>query len=399
MNPDMSKFHSLPVPEPIALEQSRKLTKYITQSIEKNGGWVPFDYYMELALYTPKLGYYTAGATKLGHLAVDGSDFVTAPELGPLFGQTLALQLSEIFALIGHAKILEFGAGSGRLATDLLLTLEEEGTPCVEYAIIELSGELRARQYETISRLAPHMLDRVQWLDVLPKTFSGVIIGNEVLDAMPVNLCVRQKGSWWKLGVTHQSGQFVWEARPVNTTPINALRAIDALPRSIEYFTEIHEAGSAFIRSIGELLTNGVLLLIDYGFPATEYYHPQRRQGTLMCHYRHHAHGDPFYYPGLQDITAHVEFTGIAKTASEVGLMILGYTSQARFLLNNGITRLLEKLDPNDLSTFLPSTAAAQKLLSEAEMGELFKVIAFGRGLGDTTLLTGFSKGDRSHTL
>lgn len=404
MNQAAPKPHSLPVPEADALEHSRRLTAYLADAIDAAGGWLPFDRFMELALYAPGLGYYAAGAAKFGRLAADGSDFVTAPELTPLFAGTLARQLGEIFEQTGDASVLEFGAGSGRLAADLLLALEAQGTPCEHYSIMELSGELRARQRDTIAGAAPHLLDRVTWLDRLPDAFHGVMLGNEVLDAMPVRLWARRPDetghpAWFERGVVRAANGFAWEARRHAGPLPEALAPLDSLPPMQEYLTETHEAGAAFVRSVAPLLARGVLLLIDYGFPAREYYHPQRAHGTLMCHYRHHAHDDPFYYPGLQDITAHVEFSGIADAGVEAGLDLLGFTSQARFLMNAGIVDLMSALDPTDPKTFLPATSAAQKLLSEAEMGELFKVIAFGRGMDEWAGLLGFATGDRSHAL
>ncbi|MBN4667674.1 MULTISPECIES: SAM-dependent methyltransferase [Pandoraea] len=407
MNQAAPKPHSLPVPEPDALEHSRRLTAHLADAIRDAGGWLPFDRFMELALYAPGLGYYAAGAAKFGRLAADGSDFVTAPELTPFFARTLARQVSEIFEQTGDAKVLEFGAGSGRLAADLLLALEAEGAPCERYSIMELSGELRARQRDTIARVAPHLLDRVSWLDQLPDAFHGVMLGNEVLDAMPVRLWARRAPAngqdgrpvWFERGVVCTPDGFAWEERRYDGALPEALAPLAALPPAQEYLTETHEAAAAFVRSVAPLLARGVLLLVDYGFPAREYYHPQRAQGTLMCHYRHHAHDDPFYYPGLQDITAHVEFSGIADAGVQAGLDLLGFTSQARFLMNAGIVELMSALDPSDPKTYLPAAAAAQKLLSEAEMGELFKVIAFGRGMDEWAGLIGFATGERSHAL
>jgi SAM-dependent MidA family methyltransferase len=266
------------------------------------------------------------------------------------------------------------------------------------YSIVDLSGELRERQRETIAARAPALLTKVRWLDALPERFDGVVIGNEVLDAMPVRLFACTGGIWHERGVIWRDGAFAFDDRPVSSTSADLalLSEIEITPGD-DYVAETHEAASAFTRTICTMLGRGAVFLIDYGFPRHEYYHAQRAQGTLMCHYRHRAHGDPFLYPGLQDITAHVEFTGIAEAGVETGADLLGFTSQARFLLNAGITEALSEIDPADTARFLPAANAVQKLLSEAEMGELFKVIAFSRGLDDT--LQAFSSGDRSHTL
>lgn len=391
------KPRSLPVPAPDAAEHSQRLAAHIANAISAAGGWLPFDQYMTLALYAPGLGYYSAGAAKFGRWAHDGSDFVTAPELTPLFARTLARQVAQVFAATGAHDILEFGAGSGCLAADLLLELQRLDTPCERYAILDLSGELRERQRTTLANRAPHLLERVTWRDTLPETFSGVMLGNEVLDAMPVRLHVRHNGQWHERGVVlhgTQPGRFAFGNRPGAALPPASLQDI---PAGDGYQTESHEAAQAFMRGVAPVLARGTLLLIDYGFPVREYYHAQRAGGTLMCHYRHHAHDDPFYYPGLQDITAHVDFSGIAEAATDAGLDLLGYTSQARFLMNCGLIDLLGGLDASDPVTFLPVTNAVQKLLSEAEMGELFKVIAFGKSLDEP--LMGFASGDRSMTL
>jgi SAM-dependent MidA family methyltransferase len=290
---------------------------------------------------------------------------------------------------------MEFGAGTGKLAAGVLNALDALGTPFDSYSIIDLSGELRERQGKTIAAQAPSLAERVRWLDALPDTFEGVVIGNEVLDAMPVRLFAHAGDAWYERGVTLKDGALAFEDRPV-TTPADA-RFLAATEIGGDYVTETHEAGKAFTRTICTMLARGAAFFIDYGFPRHEYYHPQRTQGTLMCHYRHRAHGDPFVYPGLQDITAHVEFSGIAHAGVETGANLLGYTSQARFLLNAGITEALAELDPSDVTRFLPAANAVQKLISEAEMGELFKVIAFSRGIDGT--LDAFARGDRSHTL
>ncbi|WP_313818110.1 SAM-dependent methyltransferase [Cupriavidus sp.] len=392
----MQKVASLPLPPADALDASAALSTCIGDAIEAAGGWIGFDRYMALALYAPRLGYYSGGAAKFGRDARDGSDFITAPELTPFFARTLARQFAPLIAM-DLPRVLEFGAGTGRLAADLLLGLETEGALPETYQIVELSGELRVRQQETLAARAPHLAGRVQWLDELPAQFEGVIVGNEVLDAMPVRLFARLGGRWHERGVALADGKFTFEDRPLadNTIP-DALRA---LPGDHDMVTETHAEAEGFTRAVGAMLTRGAAFFIDYGFPAAEYYHPQRAEGTLMCHYRHHAHPDPFLYPGLQDITAHVNFSGIAEAAVDAGLSVAGFASQARFLMNAGITELLMELDPTDARAFLPHANAVQKLLSEAEMGELFKVIVLTRGLDDALPLAGFARGDRVHAL
>ncbi|WP_027820511.1 class I SAM-dependent methyltransferase [Paraburkholderia bannensis] len=404
MNPKAHEPASLPVPEPIALAQSEALAATLRAEIAAAGGWLPFDRYMERALYAPGLGYYSGGSRKFGLLADDGSDFVTAPEMSPLFAATLARAVGEALAASGTRALMEFGAGTGRLAAGVMLALEAQGVPFDSYAIVDLSGELRERQRETLAQRAPHLLERVQWLDALPASFEGVVIGNEVLDAMPVRLFARKDAVWHERGVAvNDDHAFVFSDRPAMSgrdadwaqgVPGSVLAAIDG---SYDYVAETHEAALAFTRTVCAMLTRGAVFFIDYGFPESEYYHPQRVQGTLMCHYRHRAHDDPFLYPGLQDITAHVEFTGIAQAGVETGADLLGYTSQARFLMNAGITEVLSEIDVNDVARFIPAANAVQKLVSEAEMGELFKVIAFSRGIDST--IAAFARGDRSHTL
>lgn len=392
----MQKVASLPLPPADALDASAALTTCIGDAIEAADGWIGFDRYMALALYAPRLGYYSGGAAKFGRDARDGSDFITAPELTPFFARTLARQFAPLIAM-DLPRVLEFGAGTGRLAADLLLGLETEGALPETYQIVELSGELRVRQQETLAARAPHLAGRVQWLDELPAQFEGVIVGNEVLDAMPVRLFARLGGRWHERGVALADGKFTFEDRPLADNAIpDALRA---LPGDHDMVTETHAEAEGFTRAVGAMLTRGAAFFIDYGFPAAEYYHPQRAEGTLMCHYRHHAHPDPFLYPGLQDITAHVNFSGIAEAAVDAGLSVAGFASQARFLMNAGITELLMELDPTDARAFLPHANAVQKLLSEAEMGELFKVIVLTRGLDDALPLAGFARGDRVHAL
>ena len=370
----------LPLPDPQALAASRALLGRIAAELGASGNWISFARYMELALHEPGLGYYAAGARKLGA----GGDFVTAPELSPLFARTLARQIGEL--LEPGDAVLEFGAGSGLLAEVLLTELEG-----VKYEILETSPELRERQQQRLG-------NRVQWLDRLPQKFRGVMLANEVADAMPVHALAWTRAGVLERGVCANEGQLAWSDRAAQGAVLAAAREIDvAIPPSGRYESELALFARAWMRSLGRFLDRGAILVIDYGFPGREFFHPQRSMGTLACHYRHHVHGDPFFVPGLQDITAHVDFSALGRAAAEAGLKVLGYASQAQFLVNCGITDLLAEENPADAKRYLPAAAAAQKLLSPAEMGELFKVLAVGRGI-DAPLL-GFSSGDRSHAL
>lgn len=381
----------LPEPSQDALTASRALHNLIANEIRRNTGWISFAQYMELVLYAPGLGYYSGGAAKLGK---DG-DFTTAPEITPLFGATLAHVAAGLMAQTG-LQILEFGAGTGKLAYDILTELAEIGVSIHRYSIVELSGELRARQEKTLRGFP-----QVTWLDCFPPAFSGVVIGNEVLDAMPVNLVVKTEQGWKERGVGLSDKGFVFRDQPCASALIAQIPA-DELP--IGYLTEVHPVASGFMRSLASMICTGyeetghggAAILIDYGFPSHEYYLGQRAQGTLMCHYRHHAHPDPFYLPGLQDVTAHVDFTAMAHAAIDGGLEMLGYTSQAAFLLDAGIGDLLLRTSPDDPLRYLPQANAMQKLISPAEMGELFKVMAVGKS---AQLPDKFSRNDRSHRL
>lgn len=380
------------LPAPDAQAHSDQLRQRIAAEITAAGGWLPFDRYMELALYCPGLGYYAAGARKFGA----AGDFVTAPELTPLFAVALAAQAEQIMAL-SAPHIIEAGAGTGRLAADLLLALEARGALPHSYAILELSGELAARQQETLRQAVPHLLDRVCWLERLPEQFDGLVLGNEVLDAMPVAVVRWSEDEILERGVALGELGFEWAERPAPAHLQTAARRLAeecAIPPG--FLSEIPLAAPAWVAAWGRIIGKGALLLLDYGFPRHEFYHPQRSEGTLMCHYRHHSHCEPFYLPGLQDITAHVDFTAIAEAGFAAGLQVLAYTSQSQFLFNCGLLEALGALDSAS-PDYLRHTSAAQKLISPAEMGELFKVIALGRGLGEGLL--GFTRGDRLHAL
>jgi SAM-dependent MidA family methyltransferase len=343
----------------------------IKSEIAGHGGWISFARYMDLVLHEPGLGYYAGGARKFGAQG----DFVTAPELGSLFGRTLARQLRQF------PRVLEFGAGSGALAEALLKELD------CEYFILETSAELRDRQQKRLG-------GKVKFLDALPQRFSGAVIANEVLDAMPVHAVVWRDAGIMERGVSFQNGNLLWSEREATGGLRDEARKIEV---PIPYVSEIGLVGSAWMRALAERLESGAVFVIDYGFPRAEYYHPQRSMGTIMCHHRHTSHDDVFFEPGAQDITAHVDFSALAAAAREAGLEVLGFATQAQFLVNCGITDVLGEANVENALHYAPIAAQAQKLLSPAEMGELFKVLAVGRGA--KSQLLGFSRGDRSHTL
>ena len=381
---------SLPLPSPEAQQHSQQLCEQIQHDIALQGGWIPFSRFMELALYAPGLGYYSAGASKFGA----AGDFITAPELSPLFGRTLARQLADIMAL-SKPHILELGAGSGKLALDVLSELERLEQLPVSYSILEVSADLRQRQQALLQKHLPHLVARVQWLDVLPAQISGAVIGNEVLDALPVHLLHWSDSRVFERGVASKGRNFFWEERlPENPALLELAQQI-VVPD--DYLSEVSLTARGLVGSLCQRLETGAMLFIDYGFGAREYYHPQRNAGTLMCHYRHHAHDDPFFLVGLQDITAHVDFTAIAESAIDHGANLLGYTTQAHFLFNGGITDLISDISPDNLPEYIPLAAQIQKLTSPAEMGELFKVIAVGKGIAAP--LRNFLSGDKSRML
>ncbi len=369
---------------------------HLQRTIQSQGGWIGFDAFMEQALYAPGLGYYARGATVFGVLpqglrSADGgrtgagSDFVTAPEMTPLFGQALARQVAQALQVSGTDEVWEFGAGTGALALQILDALDALGVTLRCYHIVDLSQPLKERQQHTLRAHA----GRVRWEDSLPDTLRGVIVGNEVLDAMPVKLLARVNGEWYERGVIDGAqadapGPLQWQDRPTR------LRPPEDVPGVHDYLTEIHLQGEGFVRTLADRLQQGAIFLLDYGFPEREYYHEQRHMGTVMCHRAHMADGDPLTQVGAKDITAHVNFTGVAVAAQQAGLEVLGYTSQAHFLINCGLADAMQ-------AASLADRVAAQKLILEHEMGEFFKVI--GLTTGDYWEAMGFANGDRTHRL
>jgi SAM-dependent MidA family methyltransferase len=355
---------------------SARLQQRIMTVLHEQGGWLPFDRYMALALYEPGLGYYANQGRKFGAMPASGSDFVTAPEMSPLFGRALAVQVAQALQACGSDEVWEFGAGSGALAQQLFESLDRR---IRAYHVVELSATLRERQRQ---RLQP-WADRVHWHDRLPDRIDGVLLGNEVLDAMPVQLLHWDGRHWFERGVSVRDGAFGWQDRLTSLRPPRT----DLAPGAV---VEIHPQAEAFVRTLAERMGRAAAFFIDYGFPEAEYYHPQRSGGTLMCHRGHQADADPLTDLGLKDITAHVNFSGIALAAQDAGLDVLGYTSQARFLVNCGLPALMQAAP-------LPQAIAAQRLLHEHEMGELFKVLGLARGI--VLDAVGFGSGDRSHRL
>ena len=365
---------TLPAPDAAAMAVSAQLTKQIQQAMEQAGGYIPFDRFMELALYAPGLGYYLAGSRKFG----EAGDFVTAPELSPLFAQCLARQAREVLSALDGGEILEFGAGSGVLAADMLKELERLDALPARYLIMEVSPELKERQKQILLQRVPALLSRVVWLEHLPKQFVGLVVANELLDAMPVSRFRVTAGGIEECFV-EQDEVGLKEAFAAPETP-GLAKAVERLGTAVGglaagYVSEINLRQSSWLRALAEMMERGAVLLIDYGYSRSEYYHPQRSTGTLMCHYRHRAHPDPFCWVGLQDITSYVDFSAVAEVAVEAGFDLAGYTTQAHFLMASGLDELVAASDPEDLTKHMELVQGVKHLTLPSEMGERFKVI------------------------
>jgi len=382
---------ALPEPSAEARAHSERVVAEIARSIAAAGGWIPLAEYMGAALYAPGLGYYASGTRKFG---AEG-DFVTAPEMTPLFGRALAAQLAEVLAQSG-GDLVELGPGTGRLAAEVLGELARRDALPDRYRLLEVSPELRARQHDHLLDIVPALISRVEWIEVLPEHWHGAVIANEVLDAIPPHVVVRKQGSWYERGVAQSGDRLVLADKPLST---GALRtAAQALfPNDGDYASEINPAAQALVRSLAQRCKAGALLLIDYGFPAAEYYHDQRSSGTLMAHYRHRTLADPLSFPGLVDLTAHVDFTAVAHAGAGTGMDVAGFSTQATFLVNCGILDFLAGIGDVQSAAYLRSANAVHRLLSPAEMGELFKVLMLTRGIEIFPL--GFRSGDQRHRL
>ena len=364
-------------------EHSALLEAKIASQIASQGGWLPFSRFMEMALYEPGMGYYSAGAHKLG----SGGDFTTAPELTPLFGAAICSTLMPVLEGLKQkgmpTRILEFGAGTGKLAASILMRLNDLGMTLDHYDIVEISPDLAQRQQNqignTITQL--HLTTQCEWLSKLPNNFAGIILANEVIDAIPCDVIIYENGIWYWHGVTLNSDKLSWKKGSAVDKSLLSEKLLSG-PFSEGYMTELHSPANAWMQEVASHLDVGLFLTFDYGFPESEYYHSQRQAGTLMAHHRHHAIQDPFYLPGLCDLTTHVEWSQIARSALANKVDDVFLSNQASYLLDAGIGEIaLEIADPRDPEVFLPISNSLQKLLSEAEMGELFKVFAFSKNL------------------
>jgi SAM-dependent MidA family methyltransferase len=371
----------LPTPPAEAAAHSRKLAEHIATVILDEGDWIPFSRYMELALYAPGLGYYSAGTRKFG----GEGDFVTAPEISPMFARCLAIQAAQVLERT-QGDILELGPGSGLLAVDLYGELKAQGRAPPHYCLLEVSPDLRERQRALVAERFPQDRDRFIWIDRLPEKIRGLVIANEVLDVVPFSLVVRRRGELLERGVILSDAGFAWDDQPIPDGELKRRAAAVMPPGDYDYLSEVGLAAEALVRTLAKNLESGIALFIDYGFPEREFYHPQRSMGTLRCHYRHRFHGDPFFLPGLQDITAHVDFTAMAKAAEQGGAEVFGFTTQAYFLISCGLAVLVSGGDPNMTLSRLKATSAVHRLISPSEMGELFKVLAIGKGIDDGPL-------------
>lgn len=379
----------LPPPTAAALAHSRRVAALIRADVERAGGRIPFSRFMELALYAPGLGYYSAGARKFGA----AGDFVTAPEISPLFSHCLGRQSAEVIAALGGGDLLELGAGSGAMAAHLLQEMRRLEREPKRYLILEVSADLRQRQRETIKARAPDFLSKVQWLNELPESFTGVMLGNEVLDALPVARFRKQRFGFQEFAVAAEGEGFRWELVEPSPDLDDTLETLESeLPEPFAegYVSEYCPTLAPLVASLAAALSRGAMLFLDYGYTRAAYYHPERSTGTLMCHYRQRAHGDPFLYVGLQDITAHVDFSAVAEAGREAGLELAGYSTQAHFLLALGIGEAA-------INVGGAAVQQVKRLTLPEEMGELFKAIGFTKGI--KLDLDGFALRDLSHTL
>jgi SAM-dependent MidA family methyltransferase len=387
---------SLPKPDELSSEHSDRVRAHILKKIEESGGQLSFAEYMHEALYAPGLGYYSAGSAKFG---AEG-DFVTAPEISSVFGRVLARQCAEVLATIENGEVLEFGAGSGKLAVDLLGTLEALHATPAAYHILEVSPDLADRQKKRLRDELPHLVDRVHWLSDLPTDFEGVIVANEVLDALPVERFVRRASAVFQQCVSTEGNQFVWTERDAPEHLATAVAEIEAdtgREFSNGYTSEVSIATPLWISDLAGCLRRGATFLFDYGVSRREYYAPDRAQGWLRCHFRHHAHDNPLIYPGIQDLTSWIDYSLLAGAAKDAGLDILGYQTQSQFLMGGGLEIEMRGFADLPVAKQLELSGQIKTLTLPGEMGENFKCIALGRG--DIVTPTAFHFADRTQTL
>lgn len=370
-------------------DQASILVMLKTRLAEENN-WLDFASFMHHALFDGTYGYYMRDTYKFG----SRGDFITAPEISDLFGRTVARQCAQILKMTG-GSILELGGGSGVLGSDILCELDRIDCSLNEYLLFEPSAALTERQKDRIARLTPKIRRKVRWVSELPQNFNGVILANEVFDALPVHVLSLNADGWQERGVAVENEFLSWQDRPIEDQSL--YQAIDGLDLDAPYVTEVCLAANGLVNDLSSSLNFGAILAFDYGYERSNYYHPDRREGTLSCHYQHKVDYDPLKQPGDKDITAHVDFTRLAHAAHDANLEVAGYVNQADFLVNCGITNILESFDPNHLDTYLPAASAAQKLLSPSVMGDMFKVISLTRGINEP--LFGFSHRDRRHML
>lgn len=369
-------------------DQNQQLVALIHDEIERAGGFISFARFMEISLYTPNIGYYSSSAVKFGR----EGDFITAPEISPLFAKCMANQFSAILDKLGGGDILEVGAGSGVFAKDVLLTLEALNSLPANYFILEISPALRAQQKQLFSTCCPHLLPRIKWLESFPSPVTGIIFANEVMDALPVHLFRMEDQQIFERGVTFKGAHLAWQLR---TPSIELLTEIQKIGLdSADYESEIHLSLTSWLNNLASSLKQGVILLADYGYGRREYYHSDRNRGTLMCFHQHQKSPNPFTWVGLQDITSHIDFTRVIETAVEKGLNLAGYTTQAAFLLASGLTGFSHDLSSVDN---VKQNQAIKRLTMPTEMGEIIKVMALSRNFSSP--LFGFSLYERRHDL
>lgn len=371
---------TLAAPDRAAQQHSDKLKQQITDAISEQGGWISFADYMQHCLYQPGLGYYSAGSYKLGQ----GGDFTTAPETSSLFGRALATHIADAGAQLADYEVLEFGAGSGRLAVAVLEQLARLKCLPQRYLILETSADLQQRQQQLIARENPALASRVEWLSTMPERFTGVILANEVADAMPVHLLAFTENNVSEQGVSVEHDKFIWQSRPVQSARLQQKASqIRACIGKQPYLTELNLAAEDWLKTLADSLQQGAVFIIDYGYAMEEYYRPDRRQGTLRCYYRQQAHDNPLLLPGLQDMTAHVNFTALADCAHAAGLDVDGFHEQADFLLAGDITQLSAELEQqSETLNWLKHSSDLKQLLLPGAMGHQFKILTLSRDMG-----------------